>query len=337
MSALDEHLRRHRKRLIDRERAAFREMLIAYQQIDRELRRSIRDLGEKIRLATAAGETISEGWLMREHRLATLINEVKDQIDRFGQTATAITRREQLVAIQIAIGESNELLRLMTSSLDVPITARINPRFIEDAVGMMGDGSPIIDYYRKNLAPKVAEAIRVEVTKGVALGTDFRTIANRLVQTGQITRSRALMVARTEVNRVRREATREQYRENSDIISGWEWVASKSRRTCPACLALDGRQFTLDDEFPQHPNCRCTMIAVLIDVPRPPRERGSEWLARQDGEIKAAVLGTDAAAAIERGEIELADLVGWRNSKEFGRSVYTKGVSAALLTRRPKK
>lgn len=333
MSALDEVLKKHRQRIIDREERAVRELLDAYAVIERELRRSIADLARKIAEAKAAGVEISPTWLQRERRLAILVDQVKDQIARFGSTATAVTMREQRAAIEIALRQTNETFALLTGidpSSPNALGTQLNPRFIEDAVGMMGDGSPIIEYYRQTLAPKVAEAIRVEVIKGVATGTDFRTIADRLLRTGQITKSRALATARTEVNRVRRETTRAIYQDNSDIVSGWEWVASKSRRTCPACLAQDGKVYRLDDEFPQHINCRCTLIPVIIGLPRRPRTLGRDWFDQQPIAIKEEILGKEAADAYVRGEVGLGDFVGWATDKFFGNCVYTRKLSDAL-------
>lgn len=326
-SALETQLARHRRRIIEREEQAFRELLTAYEVIESDLRREYRELQRRIIAARDAGEEISESWFYRERRLAALLDQVKQQIERFGRTAAAITTREQRAAITIAAEQSREIMRILGSPAELGLT--LPTRVVEDAVGMLGNGSPILEYYREQLAPKVAEMIRIEVIKAAAAGTDFRTIANRLLTTGQITRTRALMVARTEVNRVRREATRQGYIE-SGVTTQWEWVASKSIRTCPACLWLDGQRFSLETPFPQHPNCRCTMIPVIDGVESPPRTLGRDWVKTLGPDDRKEIFGKEAAEALERGEITHGDLVGWRNSKEFGRSIYTKPLSAVM-------
>lgn len=293
------------------------------------MRAEFRRLQRQMREARAAGREISQAWLYREARLGALLDQVKREIERFGQTAAAITTREQRAAIRIAGEQTRDVVRLMAGTDAAGLGFTLPTRVVEDAVGMMGDGSPIIEYYRQTLAPQVAEAIRTEVIKAVAAGTDFRTIANELLKTGQITRSRALMVARTEVNRVRREATRQTYIE-SGVTTEWEWAAAHSTRTCPACLAMDGRRFKLEDAFPQHPNCRCTMIPVIEGIERPQRRLGRDYFESLSDEDKRKILGRDGFAAYERGEAGLDDFVGWRNSKEFGRSIYTKPVSRIL-------
>lgn len=332
MSAIEDVLQKHRRRLIEREAAAFRELLDAYGVIERELRSAVRELERKIREAQAAGEEISPSWLSRQRRLSSLIDQVKRQIERFGGTAARITEREQREGIRLAVQQTEEVFRVL-SSPSLPSLPSLQSlgnllptRAVEDAVGLMGDGSPILEYYRESLAPKVAEMIRIEVIKAAAAGTDFRTIANRLMQTGQITRTRALATARTEVLRVRREATRQQYIE-SGVVTGWEWVASKSSRTCPACLAMDGRVFKLKDAFPQHINCRCTMIPVIEGVERPKRTLGKDWFARQPADVQEQILGKDAAAAYARGDVTLEEFVGWAASKEFGKRIYTRSLA----------
>lgn len=330
MSVLDDTLKKHRRRIIDREEQAFRELLDAYSGVERGLKRAYLDLQKKILAAQSAGETISPSWLYREQRLKSLIDQVKTEIERFGGTAAAITAREQQAAIGIAVEQTRETFRvIMSGGGGDGIGTLLPTRAVETAVGMMGDGTPILEYYRQNLAPKVAKLIRSEVIIAAATGTDFNTLANRLVKTGQITKSRALSVARTEVNRVRRETSR-QILEETPGVQEWEWVASKSRRTCPVCLEMDGRRFKVEEPFPQHVNCRCQIIAVIDGVDRPKRTIGREWFDEQSGDVQDEILGKEAAAAYRRGDVTLKDFVGWKNDKQFGKSVYRKPLAKVL-------
>jgi len=331
MSALDDHLKKHRQKIINREENTFREMLSAYQEIENELADSYDDLQQKIKDAQAKGEEISPSWFYREKRLKRLLAQVTEQISRFGSKAAKIIKREQRAAIDIAISQAAETYNLLVETDDdAPGFVSMNPRTVETAVGMMGDGSPILEYFQQQLAPMVAERIKSEVIKAAAIGTDFNKIAKRLQETGDITKHRALSVARTEVNRVRRETTRMVYEENNDIIEGWEWVASKSLRTCPLCLAMDGKQFKLDEPFPQHINCRCTMISVIIGLPRRKRTIGKEWFESQTDETKSKILGKETFAAYNDHGLTLDDFVAFKNDKRFGKSVTRKPLAKIL-------
>lgn len=328
MSALDEHLKKHRQKIIDREEKTFRELLSAYAEIEKELKKSFDELQKKIENAQESGETISPSWFFREQRLTNLQAQVRKQIVRFGGKATKIVEREQRAAIDIAIRQAQETYELLIeNAADARnLGSMLNPRTVETAVGMMGDGSPILTYFEEQLAPMVAEKIKSEVIKASALGTDFKTISKHLQETGGITKHRALSVARTEVNRVRRETTRTMYEENSDIIEAWEWGASKSSRTCPLCLAMDGRQFPLDEPFPQHINCRCGMLPTVKGVKRKPRTIGQQWFLEQSEEIQKQILGKGYFEIWKEGKFDLIKLVGFREHKTFGKSVYKKKI-----------
>lgn len=328
MQPIERVVARHRAQINAREAAAFEEMVTAYNVIEEELRVEIRRLQRKIEKARREGEEISERWLGRERRLATLIDQVKLQIERFGGTATAVTRREQLAAIRLAAEHDAEIFQVLTGSDSRALGALLPTRAVEDAVGFLGDGTPILEYYREQLAPKVAEAIRIEVIKAVAKGTDFRVMANRLVKTGQITRNRALAVARTETNRVRRESTRQRFVEAG--VTEWEWVTTKDRRVCAACIALDGRRFPVNEFFPQHINDRCTLIPVIDGIDPPARTKARDWFARQPDAIKQEILGKQAAAALAAGDVTLDDFLGINNDPRFGKSVFTRPLGAII-------
>jgi SPP1 gp7 family putative phage head morphogenesis protein len=286
-------------------------------------------------------------WFFRRSRLKNLLAEVERQIIRFGGAAAQVIEREQRAAIDIAVKQAQETFNLEISqnpdSANLPdardFASTLNPRTVETAVGAMGDGSPLTEYFEKQLAPTVAAKIKSEVIRAAALGTDFKTIARNLEQAGDIAKHRALSVARTEVNRVRREATRSIYEENDDIIEGWEWVAAKSSRTCPACLALDGQIFDVSEPFPQHINCRCTLIPVIEDLPRRPRTLGAEWFERQPDDVKEEILGKEAFAQWKQSRkeksvnFELRHFVQERSDKRFGKSLSKAGGQKAIENR----
>lgn len=330
MSPIQEHLKRHRRQIIEREEAVIRELLTEYDQLEKELTNAYRGLAKKIAVAQAAGETISPSWFYRERRLKLLLEQVQQEVVRFGGRVTPIVIREKRAAIKIAVDQTNEIVRLISAGEMPDIGTLFNSRAVENAVGMMGDGSPIMSYYEEQLAPAVAERIKREVIKAAAVGTDFATIARRLTEAGKIPRHRALTMARTEVNRVRRETKRQIYEEHSDVFSGWEWVASHSVRTCAACLAQDGKVYKLQVDFPQHMSCRCDIIPVSIKFPRPPRLLGSEWFAGQPDAVKAKIITDAGLESYKRRDVELADFVGFSTHKVFGKSVHRRSVADAL-------
>lgn len=55
------------------------------------------------------------------------------------------------------------------------------------------------------------------------------------------------------------------YKQNTDILSGYQWITARDERVCPTCLALANTVYNVNDVFrpPRHPNCRCTTIPVI--------------------------------------------------------------------------
>jgi len=95
-------------------------------------------------------------------------------------------------------------------------------------------------------------------------------------------KSRALMIARTEITRASNEATERAYIE-SWVVLAKEYLAELDDRTSDICQSLNGRIFQLWEPImekgttiawytndyetayhpPTHPNCRCTLIPVI--------------------------------------------------------------------------
>ena len=75
--------------------------------------------------------------------------------------------------------------------------------------------------------------------------------------------ARAEMIAITETNRAYNEGAVDQYSQFG--VSEWEWVAYDD--ACPECLDIQGNgPYTTNDSQlvpPEHPNCRCTVNAVI--------------------------------------------------------------------------
>jgi len=88
----------------------------------------------------------------------------------------------------------------------------------------------------------------------------FRRAGKTVFKTAQ---RRATLIARTETLRAHNEGRKVFYRQVG--ITKVRWLIADDTRTCPACRALNGKVFNLDevDGPPLHPNCRCVTLSVL--------------------------------------------------------------------------
>ena len=96
------------------------------------------------------------------------------------------------------------------------------------------------------------------IASGVSQGFPARTIASS-VNAIIADPVRAMTIAVTESNRAYNLASVDQYAASG--TKQFEWIAYDT--ACPECAALEGVHDLSDDVPPEHPNCRCTVAAVV--------------------------------------------------------------------------
>jgi len=328
VSQLDRALAAARAALLQRDAAALRRLMAAYAGVEARVQARVAALTADIDAARAAGETVKPSWLMERDRLTTLRRQIIAEWARYAEQARAVITATQRAALDAATREAAQLTQAalddagMRGAADV---ARLNTRAVEEVVGVLADGSPLAELLAR-VGAQAAADVSAALTHAVATGRNPRQTARdiRAALGGGL--HRALRIARTEHLRAYRNASLQTYQANADILRGWQWRASPSRRTCPVCLAMDGREFGLNEPFASHISCRCTPVPLLKDRALPPRETGAAWFARQPEAAQRAILGPAKFDLYQRGRITLNDLVGVRDDPRWGRAVYERGV-----------
>ena len=140
--------------------------------------------------------------------------------------------------------------------------------------------------------------------------------------------SRAETIARTEMMDALRHGTEAVYRQNRDVLAGWRWTCTLSSRTCPACLAMDGTVFDLDEPGPLgHQNCRCTAVPItktwaelgFTDIPEPGVDEpptGREWFDKQPEKVQHQIMGRKRLSLYQQNKI------GWDDMHTVRRTPY---------------
>lgn len=185
--------------------------------------------------------------------------------------------------------------------------------------------------------PLSGEAVAVmkrEIVRGLAAGANPRTTAARIM--GRVRGeffggyARAERIARTETLDAMRAAQRAHDLANRDVIAEWEWVASLSARTCPACWAMDGTRHPLEEDGPiDHQNGRCARVPITkswadlgldIDEPPPITRDAEATFDGLDPEQQRAILGPGRYEAWQEGRYPMSSWAtrrttdGWRDS-----------------------
>jgi SPP1 gp7 family putative phage head morphogenesis protein len=332
---------RNRAALLRQDRAAGADLLRTYAQVWARLDGELALLTDAIAAAQSAGVALSEDrWrrivaprkpLMRalsgetfneaaarvEVRYRLLRAQLLAEMDRYARTAEGVITGAQRRAITAGLADAEGLLAAATGTGGVGLTFnRLPVGALQELVGVLADGSPLSALLGE-LGPQADAALREALVTGLGLGKGPRAIALDLRRSTNVAAVRALRISRTEVLRAYRSASLATYRANGDILRGWQWLASISRRTCPVCIAMNGTIHRLGEPFASHPSCRCCPVPLVRGV-TPPVERGEEAFARMSADDRRAVLGVGKAQEYEAGRLELADLAARTRDARWG-------------------
>lgn len=323
--------------LAAREALATRRLMDAYRLLWRGVEANIARYDRFIAEAIERGEPVNPSWLRQQTWYRQLQGSIDAELQRFGTDAVrvmALTQRE-------AVNAAAEAVRLFREAIGDPFAGRVNPGALERWVSTTRPDSPlrgVLDRY----GTRAAKAIEDGITEGLGAGEGVGTIVRRIGdQVGpRATEARLATIVRTESMRAHRGAFADAMRPLQDdgIITGYRWLAAKSPRTCIACIARDGR-ITKTYPTDQHVACRCVAQPVVDPAIVPggtTPEPGSAWFARQDAETQRRMLpNASAYDAYKRGEITLDDLVGVRQNRTWGNSVFVR--STPKPAKRPRR
>jgi SPP1 gp7 family putative phage head morphogenesis protein len=149
---------------------------------------------------------------------------------------------------------------------------------------------------------------------------------------------------RTSVSHMASVARDKVYNDNSDVVTGVQWVSTLDGRTSAICRSLDGQVFPVDSgqRPPAHPNCRSTTVPVIDkrfkimdddDAFRPAKgadgreeAKGTDtygtWLKRQPASFQDDILGKDKGKLFRQGGLPMDKFVD--NGKELSLSELKK-------------
>jgi len=320
-----------RAALLQRDRTAAARLISVYGVAFERLNVSLSQLTKQIEAARARGEEITEAWLYRQARFRELIDQAGREILALAKYGDGLISDQQQIEIERGLRDSATLME--TGAQEAGISASFNrvPKgAVESLVGHLGDGSPLRTVLNRYGAAGAAK-IEQELIAGLVAGEGLAKVARRLRDVEELSRAKAMQIARSETLRAYRSASLRNYQANEDLISGWEWVSAKQAgRTCLACISLDGTFFPLDKPMPAHPNCRCVQIPRIKGQPPRQRETAAQWFAKQPDSVKRQSMTDDELEAFNEGKVSLQGFVGRTDSEKWGTSYHQLSLKRAL-------
>jgi len=191
--------------------------------------------------------------------------------------------------------------------------------------------------WMKDLEANKIRAINDAIRIGVVEGETNAAIVSRLRGTRAagykngvmgIHRRHAEAIVRTSVNHLMSTARRNLINKNTDVLAGWQYVATLDGRTTDICMSLDGNFYKVRAEGPtppQHINCRSAMSPVTkswkemgidkeeltpakrasMSGPVPAKTTYQTWLKGQGNKFQNDVLGKTKAQLFRDGGVTL--------------------------------
>jgi len=307
-----------------------------YTRVLQEVRAAERALDAEIAARRAAGEPITDDWLLKNARYRTLAAQLEREIADLGPVLSARTQAEARDAVEEAIAVAQDLTRIgLAADAGDPATAvnnlwvRVPTAEIESVIQHPLGKSAVQTLYTR-LGSQAGINLQTQLTRALVLGWDPATTARAIQQALGFVQSKALTIARSELLRAYRTATLESYKANSSLVTGWIWHADLSGRTCIACIAMNGTRHPLTEQLVGHPNCRCAMVPDTVSwasIDPSLSSLDGDKPTVPDGDASWAALTTDEQLAslpqqyvnrIASGELSVSDFVQMHDIPGYG-------------------
>ncbi len=326
----------YRQALKQREATAELALEQAYAHILAQIQPHLDRLYLLIANARANGEEVTPALLYEANRLETLKLFITHTLDHFGALSHMTVGQLQHEAVTLGQEAAQALMQAtvpkgVSYAFGVP-----DPSAIASIIGATQAGSPLADLFN-GFGQEAAKLTSDALVRGLTLGNNPRQIARDVEQALGVSRNRALVISRDQANRAYRSASLENYRANEASLSGYRRQADLSARTCAACLALDGKEYVLDEDPELHTCDRCVMVPITRswedilsglgintdDIPETSasvseRETGTDWFANQDEATQRQVLGSQGYELYTSGDVDLKDFAHTSHDPDWG-------------------
>lgn len=141
--------------------------------------------------------------------------------------------------------------------------ATVNAEVVENAISYPWSGANFSDRLWKHKF-ELQNQLRETLTTGFIRGDSIQTMAKRLAERLDVSRSNATRLIITESSHIHNSAEFNAYKECG--FDEYEFLSSNNANVCKRCSAMDGQRFKLSERKdgenfpPLHPICHCTHI-----------------------------------------------------------------------------
>jgi SPP1 gp7 family putative phage head morphogenesis protein len=256
-SSLDEALDAYRAAMLASEDTAREATAAAWGGAEKRIRESLDALLVRIGELQEVGGAATPAMLAQEERYRVLLQQIEEEMITLAATAGNATSAAQgagIAATQAALpGVARATMGAAPAGASLP-WVELPATAVEALVGFASDGSPLSDLFRA-IGPDLSQGATQALVDGIAGGWNPRETASAMDAVLNVGRARAENIARTETMRAMREASRQSYEQNGDVVDGWIWHSALGTRTCPACWAMHGTEHPSSERLAGHQQC----------------------------------------------------------------------------------
>lgn len=305
-----------KRELAAEDRARMLELTRRWGQVARGLEKEIESFALHLDAIRQRGETVPRWKLYRMDRYRQLFEQAHARYSTYAKMAqTEISDRQNELAKR-GIDDAAEALRAagLTPTLSV-----LPADVLETMMGMTADGSPL----SKLLMDKFPDSwARMEdgLLRGLSTGKSPIEIAKAMA--GELNKLMVdvLCIVQTETLRAYREATRLGYID-SGAVDGYKRITTKDSRTCVMCIALDGKEYKIEQPLVDHPMGRCALVPIVKGIPKPTWQTASDWFDTLDPERQRKMLGPGRYELYRDKRATLEQMVRVTKSPDWGETV----------------
>lgn len=210
-------------------------------------------------------KVVGQNWTQDAPSLDAILKELKEAARRFGGMRAFAERLAKLAAERNLRDTDTKLINSIRSALSVNISAALSK---EGAIQTAVKAAIVqnIDLIT-SIPEKYFEKIENLVRKNFETGMRFETIVDKIKEVGNVTESRAKLIARDQTAKMN--SNFNQIRQTDLGIYSYIWQTSGDERVRPEHADNDGKEFRWDEPPVEtgHPGediqCRCVAIPVF--------------------------------------------------------------------------
>lgn len=281
--------REYREQLVRNEDEALRRMSRYWVRMERSLEPRFFALAQEIKNLRDSGQPVPDQLIFNHQRYMDLMAQIMEEIPDYEKYAVDIITEYQIENYNLGLEDALAVIRASKPSDSVWNV--VGKDAAQTMAGFAGNGAPLAELMRHDYG-ELGATITDTLVQGIGLGKSASAIAKELrnvMGKDKAGFARSARVARTEINRAYRIANADQY-QRSGVVTKVLRLCAKQPNTCLACLMMDGEEVpngVVDD----HPNGRCTTIAVTVGGIVPNWEHGDVWFYHQDEATQRAIMG----------------------------------------------